>query len=104
MDESPFTKLRITKVVNDGMKDVLARTRSNASISQFAEELLLEACESILANSLPTLMPTVVKLRMRLGLSITGEMNPLLERAPDSSGSICSAETPPGKKPPRKVG
>jgi len=81
MNESAFTKLRITKGVNDGMKAVLEKARSNASISQFAEELLIEACESIMDSTPPTLMPTVVKLRMRLGLPITPGLNPLLDRA-----------------------
>lgn len=83
MDETGFTKLRITKGVNESMKDVLEQARRSGSIAQLAEDLLLEACESIVSPGFPTLLPTVVQMRMRIGLPITPNSNPLIDR--DSS-------------------
>lgn len=74
MDETSFTKLRITKGVNDGLKDLKREGRLSSSVAQLAEDFLLEAIEASTSQQCPpTLLPTVLKVRARLHLPIVPE-------------------------------
>lgn len=87
MDESGYIKLRITKGVNAALADLIKTTRSKTSISLLAEEFLQEAIDACTQAAAPIqMLPTVLKMRARMGLPI-GLPLPMIRYAEPDEGA-----------------
>lgn len=78
--KSNSTKLTVTKDVVERVRNLLKIEKIDLSITQFAEHILLEACDAVESTAAPSQLPTVTWIRQKSGKNNDVELLLRLEK------------------------